>query len=51
MTIKQELIQQIQSIIASSKERAIRSVDTERVLMYWSRKRREQGNFRRRAGG
>jgi DUF1016 N-terminal domain len=35
MTIKQELIQQIQAIIASSKERAIRSVDTERVLMYW----------------
>lgn len=26
---------QIQSIIATSKERAIRSVDTERVLMYW----------------
>ncbi len=35
MTIKQELLQQIHSIIASSKERAIRSVDTERVLMYW----------------
>lgn len=35
MQLKQELIQQIQSIIASSKERAIRSVDTERVLMYW----------------
>lgn len=35
MIIKQELIQQIHSIIASSKERAIRSVDTERVLMYW----------------
>jgi len=35
MIIKQELIQQIHSIIAFSKERAIRSVDTERVLMYW----------------
>lgn len=35
MIIKQELIQQIHSIIAGSKERAIRSVDTERVLMYW----------------
>lgn len=35
MIIKQELIQQIHSIIATSKERAIRSVDTERVLMYW----------------
>jgi hypothetical protein len=35
MLIKQELIQQIQSIIAAAKERAIRSVDTERVLMYW----------------
>ena len=35
MQLKQELIQQIQSIIATAKERAIRSVDTERVLMYW----------------
>lgn len=35
MQLKQELIQQIQSIISSAKERAIRSVDTERVLMYW----------------
>jgi predicted nuclease of restriction endonuclease-like (RecB) superfamily len=35
MLIKQELIQQIQSIIATAKDRAIRSVDTERVLMYW----------------
>lgn len=35
MQLKKELIQQIQSIIATSKERAIRSVDTERVLMYW----------------
>jgi len=35
MTIKQKLIQQIQSIIANAQARAIRSVDTERVLMYW----------------
>ena len=35
MIIKQELLQQIQSIIATAKEKAIRSVDTERVLMYW----------------
>ncbi len=35
MQIKQELIQQIQSIIASARDRAIRSVDTQRVLMYW----------------
>ncbi|MBS1573539.1 MAG: DUF1016 family protein [Bacteroidetes bacterium] len=35
MIIKQELIQQIQTIIANAKEKAIRSVDTERVLMYW----------------
>ncbi len=35
MELKKELVQQIQSIIASARERAIRSVDTERVLMYW----------------
>ena len=35
MQLKKELIQQIQSIIANAKDRAIRSVDTERVLMYW----------------
>ena len=35
MQIKKELIQQIHSIIAAAKEKAIRSVDTERVLMYW----------------
>ncbi len=33
--MKQELIQQIHGIIATAKDRAIRSVDTERVLMYW----------------
>jgi predicted nuclease of restriction endonuclease-like (RecB) superfamily len=35
LIIKKELIQQIHSIIATAKDRAIRSVDTERVLMYW----------------
>jgi hypothetical protein len=35
MELKKELLHQIQSIVASARERAIRSVDTERVLMYW----------------
>lgn len=35
MELKKDLIQQIQTIIAAAKDRAIRSVDTERVLMYW----------------
>lgn len=35
MQLKNELIKQIHSIIANAKDRAIRSVDTERVLMYW----------------
>lgn len=35
MKIQKQLIQQIQSIIAQSRVKAIRSVDTERVLMYW----------------
>lgn len=35
MQLKKEIIAQIQSIIATAKDRAIRSVDTERVLMYW----------------
>lgn len=35
MQIKTELIEQIQNIIATAQEKAIRSVDTERVLMYW----------------
>ena len=35
MQLKTEFIQQIHSIIATAKDRAIRSVDTERVLMYW----------------
>ncbi len=35
MEIKNTILQQIESIIVSSKEKAIRSVDIERVLMYW----------------
>jgi len=35
MQLKKEIIVQIHSIIASAKDRAIRSVDTERLLMYW----------------
>ncbi len=35
MQLKKEIITQIQSIITAAKGRAIRSVDTERVLMYW----------------
>ena len=35
MQLKKEIIAQIQTIIASAKDSAIRSVDTERVLMYW----------------
>ncbi|MFP5041169.1 DUF1016 N-terminal domain-containing protein [Parasediminibacterium sp. JCM 36343] len=35
MEIKQQLKQQIHDIIATAKERAIRSVDNERLLMYW----------------
>lgn len=35
MILKKELIQQIQSIVATATDKAIRSVDTERVLMYW----------------
>jgi predicted nuclease of restriction endonuclease-like (RecB) superfamily len=35
MEIKKEILHQIHSIIATAKDRAIRSVDTERVLMYW----------------
>jgi len=35
MQLKKELIHQIQFIIATAKDSAIRSVDTERVLMYW----------------
>lgn len=35
MQLKKEFIQQIQSIIVNAKDRAIRSVDIERVVMYW----------------
>ncbi len=35
MELKKGLIEKIQSIISYSREKAIRSVDTERVLMYW----------------
>ncbi|MFN8365763.1 MAG: PDDEXK nuclease domain-containing protein [Candidatus Kapaibacterium sp.] len=35
MQIKQELIQHIHGIVATARERAVWSVDTERVLMYW----------------
>ena len=35
MEIKKELIQQIWGIISQSRERAIRSVDHERVVMHW----------------
>lgn len=35
MLLKKEFIQQIHNIISSAQERAIRSVDTVRVFMYW----------------
>lgn len=35
MELKKDFIQQIQAIISNSQEQAIRSIDTERVLMYW----------------
>lgn len=35
MELKKELIHEIHAIIATARDRAIRSVDTERVLMYW----------------
>jgi predicted nuclease of restriction endonuclease-like (RecB) superfamily len=35
MHLNHDLMQQIHDIITSARERAIRSVDTERVLMYW----------------
>ena len=33
--INKDLVQQIQGIIFQARERAVRSVDFERVLMYW----------------
>lgn len=35
MEVRKDIIENIQQIIATARERAIRSVDTERVLMYW----------------
>jgi hypothetical protein len=35
MELSNNIINQIQSIIANAQARAIRSVDTERVAMYW----------------
>ncbi len=35
MQLNKDIIQQIQSIVATAQENAIRAVDTERVLMYW----------------
>jgi predicted nuclease of restriction endonuclease-like (RecB) superfamily len=35
MEIRKDILLQIQEIISTAKERAIRSVDHERVLMYW----------------
>ena len=35
MELKKELIHEIHAIIATARDKAIRSVDTERVLMYW----------------
>ncbi len=35
MELNKTIIHQIQSIIGNAQEKAIRSVDTERVLMYW----------------
>lgn len=35
MELKKDLIQQIQTIITNAQTKAIRSVDNERVLMYW----------------
>ena len=35
MEINKNILLQIQSIIANAQEQAIRSVDTQRVLMYW----------------
>ncbi len=35
MNVNKNILNQIQSIIANAQARAIRSVDTERVLTYW----------------
>ncbi|MBA4301640.1 MAG: hypothetical protein C0433_16290 [Cyclobacterium sp.] len=36
MKLKKSLLHQIQSIITSSRENAIRTIDFERVMMYWN---------------
>ena len=58
MNVDKNILNQIQSIIANVQARAIRSVDTERVLMYWQvgkvifeeeqqgKERAEYGEFR-----
>lgn len=35
MQLRKELIQEVRAIITQAKEKAIRAVDHERVLMYW----------------
>lgn len=35
MQLRKEIIEQIQSIITTARDRAIRSIDSERVFMYW----------------
>jgi hypothetical protein len=35
MQLRKDIIEQIQSILSTAQGRAIRSVDSERVLMYW----------------
>jgi predicted nuclease of restriction endonuclease-like (RecB) superfamily len=53
MQLKKAFIKQIQEIIATAKERAIRSVDNERVVMYWQIGRlifEEEQNGKERAG-
>jgi DUF1016 N-terminal domain len=36
MKVREELVSEITAIVTLSQEKAIRSVDTERVLMYWN---------------
>lgn len=51
--IRKDLIEEIQAIIAAAKEKAIRSIDFERVLMYWNIGRKifeEEQNGMDRAG-
>ena len=36
MLVREELLSEIKAIIAEAKERAIRSVDFARVMMYWN---------------